>query len=140
MRKPSKRTWLVLAALAAGMIVAAFVLPVIFSGGNELVNYANFLDLQKQRKTQKQMAVDEVEAFLGPAARTYSDPILPNRYGVKETRCYVGRRDRGNRRDLVTVEFRQGRMGHAVYECVYDPPWFTSTAEKLQEWFWALWP
>jgi hypothetical protein len=115
---------------------------VIFSGGNELVNYANYLDLQKQRGGHfKQMTVEEVEAFLGPAARTYSDPNRPKRYGVRETRFYVGRRDRGNRRDLVRVEFFRGNMvGPAVYECVYDPPWFTSIAEKLEERFWALWP
>jgi hypothetical protein len=141
MRKPSKKTWLVLAGLVAGGIVAAFVLPVIFSGGNDLVNYANYLDLQKQRKAQKQMAVDEVEAFIGPAARTYSDPNRTKWYGMRETRFYVGRRDRGNRRDLVRVEFVQGNMwGPAVYECVYDPPWFTRIAEKLEERFWALWP
>jgi hypothetical protein len=137
MRKPSKRTWLVLAALVAAVIAAGFVLPVIFPDGNELVNWSNYLDLQKQRKGQKQIPVEEVEALLGPAARISAPPTSR---GQRETRLYVGQRDRGNRRDRVTVDFANGRMLHGSYECVYDPPLFTWMTEKLAEWFWKLWP
>ncbi|HEV3446253.1 MAG TPA: hypothetical protein VG099_16540, partial [Gemmataceae bacterium] len=116
-----------LAALVAGVIAAAIIQPVIFPGGNELVNYSNYLALQKQRKTQKQIPVEEVEVMLGPAAQIFA---APNSLGIRETRLYVGQRDRGNRRDRVTVDFANGKMWRGSYECVHDPPLFTWISEK----------
>ena len=132
MRKPSKKTLLVQAALVAGAIVAGLImLPVIFPDGNELATYSNYIKLEEQNQ-QKQLLVEEVEAILGRA-----DKITAYQYQgwMRERCCFVGQRGRNNRRQRVTVSFANGRMLYANYECEYHPPLLRRITDKLETWF-----
>jgi hypothetical protein len=133
MRKPSKRTWLVLAALVAGVIVTGLtILTVTFPDGNELVTLSNYLKLENQN-LQKQMSVEEVEAILGPADKIYAYQAQGG--WVQEMRCFAGQRGSRSTRQRVYVSFGHGQMLYARYECEYDPALLRKVTDKLQAWF-----
>jgi hypothetical protein len=158
MGKLSRKTWLVLAVLVAGVILARLmVLPEEFPRGNELVTYSNYLKLDPHPgfwaeeveetvfpdgslrvayvspKRQKEMSVKEVEAIFGPADQIVVDPNRPG----QETRVYVGPRDRLGQRARVAVHFRHGQMFfHATtYKNEQAPSLLTRTKGQLEGWW-----
>ncbi len=135
MRKPSKKTWLVLAVVVASIITTLFVLPEIFPDGNGSVNYWNLSTLERAYEEKKPLSVEDVEAILGPAHHIVVGPH-PGR--TVETRFYYGRRDRYGGRLKVTVPFVKGQMLYAVSETGPDPTLLTKIRSQLESWFPSL--
>jgi hypothetical protein len=156
MRKLSRKTWLVLAALVAGVILTGLmVLPEEFPRGNELVTYSNYLKLDPHPgfwaeevketvfpdgsllvhyvspKWRKKMSVKEVEAIFGPADQIVVDPNHPGH----ETRVYVGPRDGLGGRARVAVYFRIGQVISSSYNYESAPSLLTRSKDRLESWW-----
>jgi hypothetical protein len=154
MRKLSRKTWLMLAALLGGLILAgSLILPVMAADGNKLVTFGNYLEMKRQQAARLLnrkgfMSVEEVEAILGPPdsiEKWRGEAILEPSDTIEkgdplpvpdiEARLYRGQRCDGCMRPHITVRVFNGRALYAEYKDEHEEPTLvTRITDYLRSW------